>query len=333
MEILSRHDLLGDDGRLADDVLLVSIGDHFDFGGSAERRTAARDGLAILAFLAAHPPDQVVLIAGNHDLGRVGELSEFDDASFAEAHERAVRAYRGGDPDLELERELCDAYPSLATAEVAARDFSAFEVVQRELVWALLRSRRLRLAHAEGEQLLFCHAGVTCAHLDAVRIPENLRANARVVADALNAALDAATDAHAGGAFGVAGLHRPGSRAGGEGGGMLYHRPANPDVAQNRGHDLADPLGRRFDPRTLPAGLTQVVGHIADAKCRELLGAWARDEAPSEGALRSLTTDGSRVEYRTGLPSARLSAGHARVDFIDGLMNRTPVERYALYPF
>lgn len=331
LRVLEQHGLLGDDGWLAADVELVSIGDHFDFGGSAQRREAAEDGLAILAWLAAHPPDQAVLIAGNHDLARVGELWDFDDARFSQVHERAVLAYRGGDPDPELERALCEAHPSLATAEVAARDFCAFSVAQRELVWALSRARRLRLAHAAGAGLLFCHAGVTRDHLSAIGLPPSEQGHARAVADALNRVFDGAVSSYASGPLALRSLHRPGDRAGGEGGGMLYHRPANPDVAQNRGHDLADPLGRRFDPRRLPLGLTQVIGHVADAKCRELLGSWALNEEPEPGELRHLESDGSSVRYRAGLPSEPRGADVATVVFIDGLMNRTPVDRYRIF--
>ena len=327
-EVLERHGLLGDDGRLAADVEFVSIGDHFDFGSSAERFDAARDGLAILSWLASHPPDQVRLIAGNHDLGRVGELAEFDDASFSVAHERALLAYRAGDPDRELEREFCNAHPSFATAEFAARDLSAFSVAQRDLVWALLRARRLRLAHAADDRLLFCHAGVTRDHLESINAPQ--RGGAVAVANALNTALDAAVAAHVQGGLVVASLHRPGHMARGEGGGMLYHRPANPDAPSNRGHDLSDPLGRRFDPRRLPLGLTQVIGHVSDAKCRELLGAWARGE-PQPGELRQLTTDGARVDYRGGAAGAAGTPETATLIFIDGLMNRTPVEHYAIF--
>lgn len=326
--VLEQHRLLGADGLLEPDVELVSIGDHFDYGSSAERVGAAQDGLAILSWLASHPPDQVRLIAGNHDLGRVGELADLDDAAFNLAHERAVAAYRGGDPDRELQRAFCDAHPCFATAEVAARDFAAFCAAQRDLVWALLRARRLRLAHAGDDRLLFCHAGATRDHLAAIDAPEH--GDAVEIADALNAALDAAVASHASGGLSVSALHRPGNAAIGEGGGMLYHRPANPDAPANRGHDLHDPLGRRFDPRRLPRGLRQVIGHISDTKCRELLGAWACGES-RPGELRHLTTDGARVSYRAGLPDAPANAETAELIFIDGLMNRTPVEQYALF--
>ncbi|MBI3201047.1 MAG: transcriptional regulator [Myxococcales bacterium] len=327
LSLLDRHGLLGPDGWLAAEVELVSIGDHFDFGGSSERQSAASDGLAIAIWLASHPRDQVTMIAGNHDLARVGELAPFDDATFERVHHQAVAAYRGGEPDPEAEQALCEAYPSLATAEVAARDFSAFSAAQRELVWSLLRARRLPLAHAGRHDLLFCHAGVTREHLSAAGAPDGCDAHA--AARALNAALDAAIESHAGGALEIAALHRPGDFARGEGGGMLYHRPGHPDLAENQGHDASSSLGRRFDPRRLPQGLTQVIGHISDAKCRQLLGPWAEGE-PAPGALRHLTTDGQRVSYATGLPAATRGE-EATLIFIDGLMNRTPVESYAVF--
>src|SRR5437762_1950925 len=54
LAILDRHGLLGDDGRLQPQVALVSIGDHFDYGPAAWRQAATREGLQLLAWLAAH---------------------------------------------------------------------------------------------------------------------------------------------------------------------------------------------------------------------------------------------------------------------------------------
>ena len=58
LAILDRHDLLGADGRLRPAVQLISIGDHFDWGAPAERARARHDGLALLAWLAAHASDR-----------------------------------------------------------------------------------------------------------------------------------------------------------------------------------------------------------------------------------------------------------------------------------
>ncbi len=329
LAVLEHRGLLSDQGWLEPDVQLVCAGDYFDFGGTAQRPLAIEDGLAILAWLASHPPDQVVLIAGNHDLARVGELVDFDDASFAQAHEHALRAYTGDAPDPALEQRLAEWYPSLATAEVAARDFCAFSTAQRELVWALLRARRLRLAHASAERRLHCHAGVTGPHLAALGLEPRAWADAPRVAEALNAALDEAVAAWVDGPLAIARLHRPGSRATGEGGGLLYHRPANP--ALGAGSALGELLGRRFDPRQLPRGLEQVIGHIGDRKCRQLLGAWAQGAAAQPGQLRHLVVQGDVPSYRAG-PSATSPDGTTSLlSFTDGEMSRTAPEHYAVY--
>jgi hypothetical protein len=84
---------------------------------------------------------------------------------------------------------------------------------------------------------------------------------------------------------------------------------------------------RRFDPRRLPAGLVQVVGHVQDAKCRTLLQQWVTDAPAPPGALRNLTVQGSDVSYRTGTPGS-LPSGTAALVFTDGAMNRTPPAAY-----
>src|SRR5262249_21130022 len=76
--ILDRRSLLVESGpragRLAEDVALVSMGDHFDWGPPESRAAATAGGLALLAWLAAHPAEQTAIVVGNHDLARVGEL-------------------------------------------------------------------------------------------------------------------------------------------------------------------------------------------------------------------------------------------------------------------
>src|SRR5207247_1250130 len=79
MDILEHHGVLDDDGGIAADTLLISIGDHFDYGAARDAERAADDGLALLAWLVSHDEDRAIVIAGNHDLGRVGELATFDD--------------------------------------------------------------------------------------------------------------------------------------------------------------------------------------------------------------------------------------------------------------
>ena len=314
LTILDVHGLLGDDGRLAPDVGLVSMGDHFDWGPVEQREQAAREGAAILAWLAAHPPDQVRIVLGNHDLVRVGELAHFSDEAFAAARAEADAAYRRGDVDPALEAALLARYPTAASAEVLARDFSCFAAAQRELLTRLLRARRVRLAHAFDAELLLLHAGVTTAELQSLGVAGG---DAPAIAAALDAFLDARVDAWSGvGALDLAPLHEPGSARGGEAQGMLFHRPA---------HAGADRAKRRFDPRALPPGVRQAVGHIQDKKCRELLGAWAEPGPPVHGRLRGLSLAGEAPRYRLGC------APDAALYFLDGAMSRVDPRAYELF--
>jgi hypothetical protein len=322
--ILEHRGLLGDDGWLRPDVQLFSIGDYFDYGGFEQRQSAAESGLATLSWLAAHSSDQVVLIAGNHDLGRVGELIGFDDERFHIAAERAAQLYGRG-PDPRLERQFLREFPELPSVEVAARDFAAFSAAQRALVTRLLRERRLRLA-AACNGLMLSHAGATADDLAALHLEPMHQRDASVVARRLNDALDRAVAAWDGAApLHIPGLHAPGSSHHGEGGGMLYHRPHRPTPRQPaRSHASR----RRFDPRRLPVGLTQVVGHTRDEHCRSLLADWVADVPGRAGALRQLVTDGARVTYGYTLRAA--TADEAALIFTDGGMNDTPPEYYEL---
>src|SRR5262249_1617230 len=59
LRVLDLNGLLSDEGRIRHDVGLVTLGDHFDWGRATDRAGAAEDGIRILSWLAAHPPDQV----------------------------------------------------------------------------------------------------------------------------------------------------------------------------------------------------------------------------------------------------------------------------------
>jgi hypothetical protein len=323
LAILDHHGLLTEQGWLRPDVQLVSVGDHFDWGKAHEREAVAQSALRLVAWLAAHPPDQAVILAGNHDLGRVGELAEFTDASFAEAQGEADGLYDGDDTDEVRERAFLGRFPQVPTVELVARDFSAFRQEQRAWVTHLLRERRLRAAYAAGPELLVLHAGVTREDLAAAGVAEEHSADARRVADALNRALDAAVDAWQGGRLIVPQLHHPGSADYGEGRGIFYHRPSlRPDEAERT---RVTPR-RRFDPRRLPAGLTQVVGHTRDKRSRELL---CLPGEVRDGVLRHLVTDGERVAYAHGTPS-RVGPREAALIFTDGGMGHAQVEAYEL---
>lgn len=308
--ILDRHGLLGADGTLVEDVHLTSVGDHFDYGGADRARAAARDGTALMAWLAAHHASRVTIIAGNHDLGRVGELAGFDDATFRVAQERAVRVYASG--DVEAEAALLAAYPALPSAEIAARDFSSFEVRQRDLVTRLLRTGRMRLARAVGQRLIV-HAGVTRSDVEGD--------DAGAIATWLNDRLDAAVATWSSGPFVIEGLHHPGNARDGEGGGVLYHRPAWPGADRRW---FEGPSRRRFDPMDLPRGVVQIVGHIRDRKCRALLGVGGD---AIDGPLRVL-----RVPHRTYERGTIESVAddEAAMVFVDGGMGYGGAQRYEL---
>jgi hypothetical protein len=323
--VLERHGLLGADGRLRPDVFLVSMGDHFDYGTREQRDEAATSSLRLLEWLAAHPEEQVVILAGNHDLARVGELAGFDDASFAAAQKEAdlVYAQSGGEPDHPAEQAFRAKYPQVPTAELVARDFSNFRVAQRELVHGLLASGRMRAAWGV-DDLLFSHAGVTS---DAVPSGAGAEAIAASVQDRFARAFAAyaKNDAASGRPFAVPSLpHWPGSAERGEGDGIFYHRPSAPSA------DGTMPA-RRFDPRRLPLGVTQVIGHIGDGKSRKLLGAAWTDGAPDRhGVLRHLVTDGASVHYAHGTPE-RTSSDQATMIFVDGGMAKAAPGTYELF--
>ncbi|MFY2559576.1 metallophosphoesterase [Corallococcus terminator] len=325
LAILDHHGLLGTDGWLKPDVQLVSVGDHFDWGRPEERLHAAKSALALVAWLAAHPSDQVILILGNHDLGRVGELADFDDARFTVAQAEADRVYQKGQTDEAGERAFLERWPTVPTAELVARDFGNFLEAQRTWVEYLLSVRRFRTAHAAGPGLLVLHAGVTHEDLDVTGLPRERRADADAVAHALNAAVDAAVDARTRGRLEVPGLHQPGDAARGEGTGIFYQRPSTKPEDAERTRQTPR---RRFDPRRLPSGLTQVVGHTRDKRVRELMG--VTSGTALDGVVRHLVTDGARVDCAHGAPPAT-GAAEAVLVFIDGGMSHCPVDEYELF--
>lgn len=347
VEILARADLLDDAGRLRLEVGLLSIGDHFDYGtvGGPEM---GREGHLFLRWLADHPPDQIVILAGNHDLARVQELAHESDASFAEARALglALRA-RESEPEpdeaaiAELRATFARRHPHLPTPEIAARDYAGFSEAQRAFVQELLATSRLRLGFAgrrDGEPVLFTHAAVTTRDLASLEIVVD--ADATSVERALQTWLERSVAAvlpswRAGtlAPLDLAPLQVMGT-AGREGGGLLHHRPASPE---RPGADVRwelDPRApRRFDPRTLPLGLRQVCGHSGHKKCLKELDAWVtpRARAQALGGQRTLRTDGTAVEYDLGVHPAR--PDEATVWFIDGEIHSVPIEAYELLPF
>jgi len=324
---LDRAGAIGEDGMLRADVGLLSIGDHFDYGMDAAR--AARDGTAILRWLVEHPASQTVLIAGNHDLCRVGELAFETDLSWAEAPARGeelLRRESEGRPDDELLARFSERFPNIPNFRLAVRDFNGFTTAQRSLVQSLLMRRRFALAAAGRvgpDEALFVHAGLG---------PRELRLLGDASAATINRYLDRAVDrvreewesnAHA--RLELEPLHIAGT-SGAEGGGFLYHRPVNVERT-----DPIDPVRpRRFDARALPRDLLQVVGHTAHKKSREELQPWVtpRAEATENGGIRTLQVDDERIVYDMGvLPHA---PGKGTMIMIDAGMSDPKITEYPL---
>jgi hypothetical protein len=295
--LLHRHGLLTPDLRLRDDVGLVSLGDHFDYHGDPTE--VAREGLAVLRWLASHPPSQVVILAGNHDLARVMELATVCDEDFA-----AARVFALTSPPPEA---FSARFPNIPTAGLAARDYAGFCVAQRDLVTDLLRAGRMvlaaRAAHPDGAPLLLTHAAIT--ERERALLGLHRCVDPDVLAAALNAHLRDAVARWHNPPLDLSPLHLPGAH-GEEGGGLLYHRPAHPGPGDAWSWDAVRP--RRFDPRALPPGLAQVCGHTGHAKCRALLGPWMSDEdrATPSGGLRTLSVRQGVVRYAMGVEAPAL---------------------------
>ncbi|OGQ26493.1 MAG: hypothetical protein A2138_20245, partial [Deltaproteobacteria bacterium RBG_16_71_12] len=294
LAILDQHGALGADGWLASEVGLISMGDHFDWGSPGDRALAGEDGELLLRWLAAHPREQVTILVGNHDLARVGELWDVSDQEFRAAQEEADLSYLRGD---EREAAFKRAWPRYFGAELLARDLSTFRTSQRTLVTHLLRTARMKAAHAH-QGTLFVHAGVTRHELAQLGLDE--RAPPEVIAGALDAALASACADLGRRPLAIAALHQPGD-AEHEGRGMYYHRPTLGDGDDARRLGGERPW-RRFHPSELPRGLTQVVGHVRDDKCHAELRRWATRDEAVDGPVRHLIVEGDQGRYAHGAP-------------------------------
>jgi hypothetical protein len=326
LEVLDRHGALTADGRVAADVVLVSIGDHFDYD-QHDPVAAGAEGVALLRWLASHDPAHVHIMLGNHDASRVMELAGFDDdARFAEARTLA----RNDDA------AFAARYPDVPTPGTVGRDFASYSTEQRALVIELLLARRFRLALAaelaDGRRALVTHAGVTTRELALLGVDAEPFAIAAALERALAQAVDRVRPQGERGehtaALSLEPLHLAGV-AGEEGGGLLYHRPSNPDRPDASAFSPTRP--RRFDPRRLPAGLTQIAGHNGHAKCMHELGDWVQPgaRARAHGGIRTLrVVDGDAVSYDLGIAPARADA--ADLILIDGELRRVAASDFAL---
>jgi hypothetical protein len=315
LAVLDAHELLGVDGFLADDVQLVSIGNHFDYP-SLDGTDPRHDGLCILRWLAEHAPQQVHILLGNHDAARVMELHAVGDAQFSRLR-GVARELDGADTAAARARwsELTD----IPTPGLAARDYASFTEAQRTLVTELLRAGRYRLGvagvTAAGTPVLCTHAGVTVREVEMLGVG--------IAPSALAAALDRRLrDAVAQGVapLDLAPLHVAGKQPD-EGGGLLHHRPASSDSGAEQGERR-----RRYHPRDLPPGLVQVCGHTVHKTSKKELGTWATDDAVAaeHGILRTLTVDESRIVYDAGVQPP--AAGAAVLSLIDAAMNEPDLD-------
>ena len=310
LEILDRRGLLdAGTGRIARTATWSPSAITFDWGGAARREDATRDGLHLLAWLASHPVDQVAVIAGNHDLARVGELWRFDDASFLEARAEADAAYLEGKP-RRSEAEFRQAW-DLPTWELAARDFASFCVAQRTLVAALLRAGRLRLAQAFAPGLLVSHAGSPRGISTSWALERNPQPRRALHRPAAPGALDAAARPTKA-ASAIPPLYIPGT-------------PTARATACCSTAPARSPARGVPSPRPA-AGSDPAVGHVRDAKTRVLLGI---DGAAVDGPLRTLRVQGESLDYRFGV-GAHGDATTATMVFLDGGMLHARPEDYQL---
>lgn len=336
--VLERHGALADDGLLRADVGLVSMGDHFDFlMGHPEAERAGRE---ILSWLAAQP--NTVVLAGNHDVARVAELAFETDGSFAEARELARRMWETHEAgDLAKASVLADAFrerfPRIPSPSMVLRDFASFSVAQRTLVESVLLSGKMRIA-AVGRRgrtpLLLTHAGVTKREMALLGAegPLDPLAIAGRLASTLSSSIAAVRSSWESGtrrALDLEPLHVAGI-GGKEGGGLLYHRPARPDREGADPEWEYDPKApRRFDPRSLPLGLAQVVGHSGHARCVRSLGDWVSEEARADHVpLRTLRVGSTGVRYESG--AREHVEGEASLVMVDAGFADAPLDTIAL---
>ncbi|MEZ4382321.1 MAG: hypothetical protein R3A79_13295 [Nannocystaceae bacterium] len=327
LEVLDRNGALTPSGALRPEVGLISMGDHFDYKveGEAARAAGAEEGVRVLRWLADHPRERVRILAGNHDLVRVQELHAVSDADFL-----AIREAQLG------EAALRERFPTIPNWRVCERDFGSFRSDQRALVQRLLVAGRLELAlvaAVAGRPALLSHAGVTGRELGLLSVAPagDPRRVAAAMAELLRERVAAVRGAWARGEaapLDLAPLHHTGA-AGAEAGGSFAHRPANPErdgVDAPWEFDRGRP--RRFDPRDLPRGLMQVVGHTQHHKLKTELVPWVDPgtHAAAHGLRTVLVGDGVRY-----LPGLRLpAADEAALVCTDFAMHRAPGPDLAL---
>jgi len=344
LEVLDCHGLLDGD-RIASDVVLVSIGDHFDYDFK-DPVSAAQEGLRLLRWLASHPSHQVTLLFGNHDASRVMELAHLADEQF-EAARLLARSiddteHTAGKAAAEQRTrdEFVPVFPELPPPGVLGRDYASFTTEQRALVQELLLAQRFHLAVVgelpDGRSALLTHAGVTSRELAMLgkggASPAEIAAALEAQLHAAIAVVRADWQRGTNTPLSLAPLHVTGGH-GEEGGGLLYHRPSNPDRPDaDKAWALSAARPRRFDPRTLPIGITQIAGHSGHAKCVHELGPWVTESAKARkhGGIRTLRVRGGDVIYDMGI--APPADDVADLILVDGELRRVSGTEVDLLP-
>ncbi|MDF1664185.1 MAG: metallophosphoesterase [Planctomycetota bacterium] len=329
LAVLEARGLLTRDRRLHADVKLVTVGDYFDYHDKVNDSVAdtCKNGFEILNWLASHDSTQVTILLGNHDIARVQELISMSDERFKSARDMAFALDSPGS-SISV-NDFFAEYPEIPNPLIVQRDFSSYGELQRNLLIQLLLDKRVQLATAAewcGRPILLNHAGVTNRELSILGVPE-LRDPveiARLLNKALEDGVDRVREAWRVGdlrPLDLAPLHVSGI-ASHEGGGLLYHRPSNPDFyTDSWAYDKLRP--RRYLPKSLPKGIIQGVGHTNHKKCRKELGDWVEGAAKERDCfdLRTLiVTEDDRVSYRRGLQEG-LPEGGAVLVMLDGAMN------------
>jgi hypothetical protein len=289
------------------------------------------EGLAVLRWLAGHSREQVRLVVGNHDAARVIELARIDDREFAEARtlawsiEATKRAGGRAAANVRAAAEFTPRFPSISTYALVARDYASFSVEQRSLVVELLLAGRFHLgltgALPDGRDLLITHAAVTEREVERLGVTSQPASLAAALERLLADAIAARRDDWQRGTITPLSLE-PVSQAGAPGeeaGGLLAHRPANPDrPGSDRAWELDPVRPRRFHPRELPVGLTQAAGHTNHAMCVRELVPWVTPAAQAAryAGLRTLRASATAITYDLGvLPPAD---GVADLILVDG---------------
>jgi len=312
--------------------------------------------MASLRWLAGLPDERATILLGNHDVVRVAEFAHLDDEAFGRARRRAREIDRAtGDEKRRLLELFHRDVPGLPSPGLVSRDFSSWSEEQRALVARLLLDGRMRLGatarlHAWPEvELLVTHAGVTSREVDRLRTAGLLAADgtptpvelARALDEHLERAVERVRPQWERGLWApldLSPLHVAGTTRE-EGGGLLYHRPADLDSAgdesRRRWAAGAGSRPRRFDPRSLPRGIAQACGHTSHRKTLEDLGAdWStgdglRDERRDRFRLLSVT--GDRVSYdRWSGERPPSGPGEASLLLVDAGMHRADLEAFPL---